>query len=61
MPGEGEVFFYLVTSSGVYQAQCMEDALAEQRDPFSALFNNCHAVMSKVRKIAQNRNTSNAG
>lgn len=55
MPGEGEVFFYLVTSSGVFQAQCMEDALTAQRDPFSALFNNCHAVMSEVRKIEEKR------
>ena len=55
LPGQGEVFFYLVTSDGAYHAQCMEDALAEQRDPFSALFNNCHAVMSEVREIAQNR------
>ena len=47
LPGDGEVFFYLVTSDAVYQAKCMEDALAEQRDPFSALFNNCHAVMSE--------------
>lgn len=55
LPGKGEVFFYLVTSDAVYQAQCAEDALAEQRDPFSALFNNCHAVMSEVREIEQNR------
>jgi hypothetical protein len=55
LPGEGEVFFYLVTNDGVYQAQCMEDVLAEQRDPFSALFNNCHSVMSEVRQIEENR------
>ena len=54
-PAEGEVFFYLVTGAGVYQAQCREDALEEQRDPFSALFNNCHAVMSEVRRIEENR------
>jgi hypothetical protein len=51
LPGDGEVFFYLITSDGVYQAQCIEDVLAEQRDPFSALFNNCHAVMSEVRQM----------
>jgi hypothetical protein len=55
LPGDGEVFFYLITSDGVYQAQCMEDALAEQRDPFSALFNNCHAVMAEVRQIEERR------
>ena len=54
-PGEGEVFFYLVTGEGVYQARCREDALEEQRDPFSALFNNCHAVMAEVRKIDESR------
>lgn len=54
-PAEGEVFFYLVTGKGVYQARCRKDALAEQRDPFSALFNNCHAVMSEVREIEENR------
>ena len=50
LPGKGEVFFYLVTDGGVYQAKCAEDALVAERDPFSALFNNCHAVMSEVRK-----------
>jgi hypothetical protein len=55
LPGDGEAFFYLIASDGVYQAQCREDALAEQRDPFSALFNNCHAVMSEVRQIEESR------
>jgi hypothetical protein len=55
LPGDGEVFFYLITSDAVYQAQCMEDALSEQRDPFSALFNNCHAVMTEVRQIEEKR------
>jgi hypothetical protein len=55
LPGNGEVFFYLVTAIGVYQARCREDALAGQRDPFSALYNNCHAVMTEVREIEQNR------
>jgi hypothetical protein len=55
LPAEGEVFFYLLTSNGVYQAKCREDALAEQRDPFSALFNNCHTVMSELRETEQNR------
>ena len=55
LPGNGEVFFYLVTAIGVYQARCQEDALVEQRDPFSALFNNCHAVMTEVREIEQDR------
>ena len=54
-PGNREVFFYLVTDKGVYQARCRQSALAEQRDPFSALFNNCHAVMSEVRQIAEIR------
>lgn len=57
LPRQGEVFFYLITSDGAYQARCMEDALAEQRDPFSALFNNCHAVMTEVREIEETRNT----
>lgn len=55
LPGKGDVFFYLVTSDAVYQAQCREDVLAAQRDPFSALFNNCHAVMAEVREVEENR------
>ncbi len=55
LPGTGEVFFYMLTTDAVYQARCKEDALGEQRDPFSALFNNCHAVMTEVREIEQNR------
>ena len=34
LPGEGDVFFYLATSDAVYRAQCREEALAGQRDPF---------------------------
>jgi hypothetical protein len=55
LPGKGEVLFYLATSDAVYQARCREDALVAQRDPFSALFNNCHAVLAEVRKIEENR------
>jgi hypothetical protein len=55
LPGEGDVFFYLLTGAGVHQARCDQDALAEQRDPFSALFNNCHADMAEVRELEQNR------
>ena len=55
LPGEGEVFFYLVTSDGVHQARCLEKTLVAQRDPFSALFNNCHAVMGEVRMIEEKR------
>jgi hypothetical protein len=51
LPGQGEVFFYLATTDGVYQARCREEALAQQRDPFSALFNNCQAVMSELREV----------
>jgi hypothetical protein len=54
LPAEGEIFFYLLTSDAVYQAKCREDALTEQRDPFSALF-NCHSVMSELREIDQMR------
>jgi hypothetical protein len=55
LPGEGDVFFYLVTADAVYQARCQEEALAEQRHPFSALFNNCQTVLSEVREIDQGR------
>jgi hypothetical protein len=55
LPNDGEVLFYLATSDGVYLARCNQDALAEQRDPFSALFNNCHAVMSELRELQQDR------
>ena len=54
-PGEGEIFFYLVTSGAVHLARCREDALSAQRDPFSALYNNCHAVMTELRQIEENR------
>lgn len=55
LPGDGEVFFYLITGDGAYQVQCVEQTLAEQRDPFSALFNNCHAVMTELREVEENR------
>lgn len=54
-PGEGEIFFYLVTSGAVHLARCREDALSAQRDPFSALYNNCHAVMTELRQIEEDR------
>ena len=55
LPGTGDVFFYLLANDAVHLAKCREDALAAQRDPFSALFNNCHAVMTEVRTIEENR------
>ena len=55
LPGTGDVFFYLLANGAVHQAKCREDALAAQSDPFSALFNNCHAVLSEVRKAEENR------
>lgn len=55
LPGTGEVIFYLITGNGAYAARCQEEALAAQRDPFSSLFNNCHAVMSEVREIEEKR------
>jgi hypothetical protein len=50
LPGAGEVFFYLLADR-VYQAKCREDVLAAQQDPFSALFNNMHAVMTELRQV----------
>ena len=55
LPANGDVFFYLLANDAVHQAKCREDALAAQNDPFSALFNNCHAVMSEVRQAEEKR------
>jgi hypothetical protein len=55
LPGTGDVVFYLLANGAVHQAKCREKALAAQSDPFSALFNNCHAVLSEVRKIEESR------
>ena len=55
LPRTGEVFFYLLVGDAVHLAKCREDALAAQRDPFSALFNNCQAVLSEVRKAEEDR------
>ena len=52
-PRKGQVFFYLVTDDAVYQGKGPEQALAAQQHPFSALFNNCHAVMSEVRALKE--------
>ena len=54
-PQKGEVFFYLVTDDAVYQGRGPEQALAAQEHAFSALFNNCHAVMAEVRAIEDKR------
>jgi len=55
LPGTGDVFFYLLANGAVHRTKCREDALAAQSDPFSALFNNCHAVLSEVRKVEESR------
>jgi hypothetical protein len=55
LPKTGEVYFYLLAADGVHQAKCREDALAAQRDPFSAMFNNLHAVMAELRQVEKNR------
>ena len=54
LPGDGEVFFYLVTSDAVYQAKCMEDALAEQRSLLRALQQLSRGHVG-VREIEQHR------
>ncbi|HEX2076886.1 MAG TPA: hypothetical protein VHG08_04230 [Longimicrobium sp.] len=51
LPRNGEVFFYLLTGSGVYRAQGDAADLARRRHPFSNLFENCNVVMSLVRRI----------
>jgi hypothetical protein len=55
LPGTGDVFFYLLANGVVHQARCREDRLEAQQDPFSALFNNCHAVMSELRTAEEKR------
>jgi hypothetical protein len=55
LPETGEVFFYLLAGDAVHLAKCREDALAAQRDPFSALFNNCQAVLTEVRRAEEDR------
>jgi hypothetical protein len=55
LPGTGDVFFYVLANGAVHQAKSREDTLAAQSEPFSALFNNCHAVLSEVRKVEEHR------
>ena len=55
LPEPGEVSFYLLAGDAVHQAKGQETALAAQRDPFSALFNNLHAVMTELRQVEENR------
>ncbi|HUF27959.1 MAG TPA: hypothetical protein VMM18_13370 [Gemmatimonadaceae bacterium] len=55
LPPNGRVHFYLLTHSGVYSADCDEEALAAHEDPFASLFGNCHAVLAEVREIEQTR------
>ncbi|MGH7468573.1 MAG: hypothetical protein ACRENP_11485 [Longimicrobiales bacterium] len=53
LPDDGQVFFYLLTAQGAYQARCAEADLEERVDPFTALFENCHAVMAEARAIEE--------
>lgn len=55
LPGDGAVLFYLLTPAGVYQAQCIEDELVQEADPFANLFMNCHTVLAELRMVDEAR------
>ena len=50
LPGNGEVLFYLLSTSGVHLARCSGEKLAAQEDPFSNLFAACHSVLTEARE-----------
>jgi hypothetical protein len=58
LPQDGQVFFYLLTSSGLCLARCKKADLANRNDPFANLFENCHAVMAELREATQRWNES---
>jgi hypothetical protein len=53
LPQDGQVFFYLLTISGVYLARCQEADLKNRQDPFTNLFENCHAVLAELREATE--------
>ena len=57
LPGVGRVFFYLLSTHGVYLAKCSEARLTSDRDPFSDLFKSCHMVLAKAREETESQQT----
>lgn len=53
LPKNGAVFFYLLTTGGVYLARCSEAKLSARQDPFSNLFMSCQRVMTEARQVSQ--------
>ena len=53
LPQDGQVFFYLLTTSGLYLARCKEADLENRNDPFTNLFENCHAVLGELREATE--------
>lgn len=52
LPSRGRVRFYLVTPSGVYTTDALEDDLGEQRHTFSPLFFRGHELIAAIREHA---------
>ncbi len=52
LPLRGHVRFYLVTTSGVFTAEALEDDLGYQRHSLSPLFHQAHELIAAVREHA---------
>jgi hypothetical protein len=49
LPDEGNVRFYLITKTGTYTVEALEDDLGNDRHPFSSLFHEGHRLIAAIR------------
>ena len=52
LPKPGEVFFYVLTESGVYRANAIESELEQKKTPLWELYFGAHAIISAYREIS---------
>ncbi len=55
LPNSGETIFYILTEKGTYTAKALEEDLGEEKHGLSPLFFACHALITELRLINENK------
>jgi hypothetical protein len=51
LPAVGNTRFFILTHSGVYTTEALEDDLEEERHHLTPLFYKCHDVITSIRGL----------
>ena len=53
LPMEGNVRFFVITTSGIFSVEAKENDLGYNKNPLSPLFHEGHKVITELRLISQ--------